>query len=368
MRNMALRPAGRKTSVRMAAVCAAGVALVVGAAGAGQAAASTVADGTGSATPQCGAAHAQASGPGTGSQGMGAQGAGGSADAPSAISGQAVATRQPLAFELPRQAPIGLWTDADLTLRAPAPKGTVRLDVKSAGFSTDSLEVQRYVPQTRQWVDVQSAPNGASWPHTATFSFPLSTAAGAAHPYSVALRFQDVDRPGTFSVAASVADGRGHVYLAPTRSAATTRPAVSVSGWAPHTVLARGGAARSFTVTVKNTTDRSYPALDAGYFLYGAGRNHTLLASNVALQEFQPGRGWVRVKVLPDGCDPGLNASLPNAQQGALEPGASAVYRLRIAVAGSAPADVTSVDAGVSVGTGSNPLFWQDLPFSIAGK
>src|SRR5579884_2623654 len=147
------RTAGRKAPARTAAVCAAGVALVMGAAGVGHAAASTDVRGARQAAPQCGAAAAGGTGAATASV------AAGSAAPAGQAATQPAATRQPLTFDLPRQAPVGLWTAAGLTLRAPVAKGTAHLDVNSTGFSTDSLEVQRYVPQTRQWVDLASAPS-----------------------------------------------------------------------------------------------------------------------------------------------------------------------------------------------------------------
>ncbi|WP_240152075.1 hypothetical protein [Streptomyces mobaraensis] len=268
------------------------------------------------------------------------------------------------------QAPIGLWSKAGLTLRTPVAKGTARLDVSSRGFSTDSVTVQRYEPAKHAWVDLDTRSGGGSWPHRGTFTFPVSAPkASAKHPYAVALRFQDLDSPGTLTVNASVADGRGHTYRAPARTVTATRPQVSVAGWANGTAkLTRGGAAQPFTITVRNTTNRAYPALNVNYFAYGAGKRHALTPKDLVLQQYRPGRGWEKVALTAGGCDPGMGAALlPNRT--ALAPGAKVVYRLRLAVAGSAPKDVVTGDSGFSVSNGDQSFANKRLPFTIrAGK
>ncbi|WP_212764242.1 hypothetical protein [Streptomyces sp. I05A-00742] len=267
------------------------------------------------------------------------------------------------------QAPIGLWSKAGLTLRTPVTKGTARLDLSSRGFSTDSVAVQRYEPAKHAWVDLDTKPGGGSWPQRGTFTFPVSAPkASARNPYAVALRFQDLDRPGTLTVDASVADGRGHTYRAPSRTVTATRPKVAVTGWTGGTAtLRRGGEARPFTITVRNTTNRSYPALNVNYFAYGAGKQHALTPKDLVLQQYRPGHGWEKVALTAGGCDPGMGASLRPART-AVAPGATVVYRLRLAVAASAPRDVVKADSGFSVSNGDQAFFSKRLPFTIRGK
>ncbi|MGW7001985.1 hypothetical protein ACWGCW_03900 [Streptomyces sp. NPDC054933] len=340
-----------KAAAGSAVALTAGLALVVGTAGTGQAATAPAVDGA-KASPSCGAMQEAATAPAD-------------SQAPSVT---AVGTAgQKISYGLAAQAPIGLWSSSSVTLRTPVSKGAVRLDVSSRGFSTDSLEVQRYVPRTHRWVDLNTSPGSGSWPQHGVFSFPVSAAASPSHPYTVALRIQDLDRPGSLTVAASVNDGHGHTYRAAARTATATRPTITVSGWQRGTTLVRGGAARDLTLTVKNTTDRAYPALDASYFAYGQGKGHALVPKDLVLKEYQPGRGWVRISLLPNGCDPGMAVALRPTRKAPLAPGATAVYRLRLAVAKSAPGDVTHADAGVSVGNGVLPFASQEVPFAIRG-
>ncbi|WP_269858261.1 hypothetical protein [Streptomyces sp. RPT161] len=326
----------------------AGLALVVGTAGTGQAA-TTV--GGAQAVPNCGAEQREAA----------TAAADSAAPSPAAVG----TAGQKISYGLAGQAPIGLWSSSSVTLRTPVSKGTVRLDVSSRGFSTDSLEVQRYVPRSHRWVDLDTSPGGGSSPQHGVFTFPVSATASASHPYTVALRVQDLDRPGSFTVAASVKDGHGHTYRAAARTATATRPTVTVSGWQRDTTLVRGGAARDLTLTVKNTTNRAYPALNAGYFAYGQGNQHALVPKDLVLKEYQPGRGWTRIPLVPNGCDPGMAAALHPTGRTPLAPGATAVYRLRLSVAKSAPVDVSHADAGLSVGNGEQQFASQELPFTI---
>ncbi|MEU5425408.1 hypothetical protein AB0H73_07340 [Streptomyces olivoreticuli] len=330
----------------------AGLALVTGTAG--QAAAIPAA-GT-KATEGCGDAQVSA-----------AQAARAAADATPPERSAVGSIAEKISYSLPGQAPIGLWTRSGVTLRTPVTKGTVRLDVDSRGFGTDSLSVQRYVPETHRWVDLDTRPSGSDTPQHGVFTFPVTAAASADRPHTVALRLQDLDKPGTFTVTASVQDGKGHTYKSPARTAAATRPAVSVSGWQQHTTLTRGGPASDVTLTVKNTTDRDYPALGASYFAYGAGTGHALTPKDLVLQQYRSGH-WERVDLVAGGCDPGMSAALRSTSKKPLAPGESAVYRLRVAVASSAPRDVTSADAGVSVGNGDLSFFSRQLPFAIKGK
>ncbi|RLU81596.1 hypothetical protein CTZ27_32445 [Streptomyces griseocarneus] len=278
------------------------------------------------------------------------------------------APKEKISYGLPDQAPVGLWTQGGITLRAPVTKGTVRLDVDSRGFSTDSLSVQRYVPEKHRWVDLDTRPSGSDAPQHGVFTFPLTASASADHPYTVALRFQDLDRPGSFTVTASVDDGKGHTFRTPARTATATRPDVSVTGWQRQTTLTRGGPASEATVTVKNTTDRPYPALRAAYFAYGQGTAHALAPKDLILQQYRPGHGWERVALVAGGCDPGMSAALHAADAKPLAPGATAVYRIRVAVAPDAPRDVTTAQAGISVGNGDLAFFSRDLPFAIKDK
>ncbi|MFI9202398.1 hypothetical protein [Streptomyces sp. NPDC053048] len=339
--------------MRTAATLAAGLALVMGAAGTGHTA------GTGAAQARVGCDI-----PGASSAAAARTAATESAEAPSpAATGNVT---QKLSYSLASQLPIGLWSSSRVTLRTPVNKGKVRLDVSSKGFSTDSLVVQRFDTRTKRWLDLDTSPGGGSWPTRGVFTFPVTAKdASAKHPHTVALRLQDLDRPGTLTVNASVDDGRGHTYRAPARTATATRPEVGVSGWQRGTVLERGGAPRSVTVTVKNTTNRAYPALTASYFAYGAGRNHALAPKDLVLQQYRQGQGWVRVPLVAGGCDPGMSAKLHPAAKGPLAPGASAVYRLKVGVAASAPRDVTAADAGVTVANGDMSFFSKDLPFTI---
>ncbi|WP_344027841.1 hypothetical protein [Streptomyces luteireticuli] len=265
------------------------------------------------------------------------------------------------------QAPIGLWSKAALTLRTPVAKGTARLDLASRGFSTDSVTVQRYVPAKHAWVDLDSRPGSGSWPQRGTLSFPVSAkGASPRHPYSVALRFQDLDRPGSLTVNASVTDGRGRTLRAHARTVTATRPQVSVSGWQGTPSLVRGGAAQAFTLKVRNTTNRAYPALSVNYFAYGAGKQHTLTPKDLLLQQYRPGRGWEKVDLTAGGCDPGMGAALRPGKAN-LAPGATAVYRLRLSVAKSAPRDVVKADSGVSVNNADQSFFSRRLLFTVRG-
>ncbi|MFI9723245.1 hypothetical protein ACIHFE_26920 [Streptomyces sp. NPDC052396] len=274
---------------------------------------------------------------------------------------------QKLSFKVASQLPIGLWSPATLTLRTPVDKGTVRLDVSSRGFSTDSVAVQRYEPGSHRWVDLNTKPGGGSWPHHGVFTFPLTAKASAARPYSVALRLQDLDRPGTLTVAASAKDGHGHTYRAHGRTATATRPQVTVAGWKKGTALVRGGAAQPFTVTVKNTTNRSYPALTTAWYAYGEAKGHALTTKDLVLQQYRSGRGWQTVPLLANGCDPGLGAVLKAADR-PLAPGGTAVVRLRLSVAATAPREVNTAESGVTVATGDQSFYSRQLPFAIRAR
>ncbi|MGK5546035.1 hypothetical protein ACSNOH_15060 [Streptomyces sp. URMC 127] len=346
-------PAVRGVMGSVAAV-AAGLILVAGTAGtaaavpAGDGTRPAVDCGSGQETKQPSAAAAAAARAAT-------------AEPPAAATGTAA---EKISYSLPSQLPIGMWSPSGITLRTPVTKGTVRLDVRSRGFSTDSLTVQRYVPKTHKWTDLKTRSTG-SGTH-GVFTFPVTASASAAHPHSVALRIQDLDRPGTLTVTASVDDGKGRTYRAPARTATATRPDVSVSGRTGGERLNRGGAPSApFTLTVKNTTDRPYPALYATYFAYGAGKSHALAPKDLVLQQYRPGHGWERVPLVAGGCDPGMSAALLPTAKGPLAPGATASYRLRIAVAATAPRDVSRADAGVTVGNGDLSFFHQELPFAI---
>ncbi|MEU7133604.1 hypothetical protein [Streptomyces sp. NPDC046261] len=334
---------------------AAGLALTVGAAAPGQAAPGRAQD-----QPSCDTPAAR----GTSTPAAPAQ-------PPEAAPAPAPAgtAAQKISYSVDSQLPIGLWSSSAVTLRTPVTKGKIRLDVSSRGFSTDSLTVQRYDTATRRWVDLDSAPGGgSSWPTRATLTFPVSAkGADAKHPHTVALRLQDLDRPGTLTVAASVEDGRGHTYRAPARTTTATRPKVTVSRWQHGTALTRGGSARTVTVTVKNTTNRAYPALGASYFAYGVGKTRALEPKDLTLRQHRSGRGWERVALVAGGCDPGMSAALRPVAVSPLAPGATAVYRLKVAVARTAPRDVDRADAGVTVSNGDMSFFSKDLPFTIRG-
>ncbi|WP_241779833.1 hypothetical protein [Streptomyces natalensis] len=341
----------RRAAAGSAAAVAAGLALVVGAAGTGQAAPlHTDAGAQSPSAASCGAATAARTAP-----------AAETAPAPG-ITGSAA---QKISYSLAGEAPVGLWTSSSVTLRTPVSKGTVSLDVTTSGFSAASLEIQRYVPTTHRWVDLHSSVGGGL-PDKGTFTFPVSVAASPGHPASVALRVKDLDRPGRLSVAASVKDGHGHTYRAPVRNAVVDQPTTTLTGWSRGTAMVRGGAAKEFTLKVKNTTRRAYPALNAGYFAYGQSNGHTLAPKDLKLQQYVPGHGWQRVSLLPGGCDPGMSAALVPTAKSPLAPGATAVYRMRLAVEGSAP--VTNVEAGVSAGTGDTSFFYRMLPFVIRAR
>ncbi|GHC45997.1 hypothetical protein [Streptomyces cinnamoneus] len=351
----------RRAAARTAAALAAGLALTVGAAAPGQAAGSgTASDGaraqSGCDTPVAGGASPAAVAT--------------ASDAPPALAPAGTGTAaQKISYGVDSQLPIGLWSSSNVTLRTPVTKGTVRLDVSSRGFSTASLVVQRYDTGTRRWVDLDVKPGSGSWPTRGVFTFPVTAkGADARHSHTVALRLQDLDRPGTLTVAASVDDGRGHTYRAPARSTTATRPEVTVGGWQRSTTLERGGASRALTVTVKNTTNRAYPQLRASYFAYGAGASRALTPKDLKLRQYRPGAGWAEVPLVAGGCDPGMSATLRPAATGPLAPGATAVYRLTVGVGRSAPREVAHADAGVSVGNGDMTFFSRELPFAIKGQ
>lgn len=360
------RVAQRRSSVVRKTARSAAVALTAGIVLAGTAAQAAPAVPAAPATPDCGAVRAAA--PTADPTPTADPAVTVPDDGPAAGAPSAAATARKVSFTVASaQAPIGLWSKAALTLRTPVAKGTARLDLASRGFSTDSVTVQRYVPAKHAWVDLDSRSGSGSWPQRGTLTFPVSAKdASPRHPFSVALRFQDLDRPGSLTVNASVTDGRGRTLRAPARTVTATRPQVSVSGWQGTPSLVRGGAAQAFTLKVRNTTNRTYPALNVTYFAYGAGKRNTLTPKDLLLQQYRPGHGWEKVNLTAGGCDPGMGAALRPGKT-ALAPGATAVYRLRLSVAGTAPRDVVKADSGVSVNNGDQSFFSRRLLFTIRG-
>ncbi|MFF2812566.1 hypothetical protein ACFVT2_36445 [Streptomyces sp. NPDC058000] len=358
---MAQRSVGaRRTTAGSAAAVLAGLTLVIGAAAPGQAVPVTA---TAGARPMlnCGAAATArtAAAPRTNA-------AAATESAPAtamAVTGNAA---QMLSYSLAPEAPIGLWSSSNVTLRTPVSKGTVRLDVTTQGFIAASLLMQRYDEKSHRWVDLDVESAGTENPNKGRFSFPVSVTASPGRPATVALRVQAIDRPGRLAVAASVNDGQGHTYRAPTRSTVVDRPTSTVTGWPRGAGLVRGGAAKEFELTVKNTTKRAYPALNAGYSAYGQSGARAVAPKDLVLQQYVPGHGWQRVSLVPGGCDPGMSAELLPTAKTPLVPGATAVYRMRLAVAGDAP--VANVEAGVSVGSGDTSLSYQTLPFKIRAR
>ncbi|WP_438483898.1 hypothetical protein [Streptomyces sp. S186] len=339
------------------------MALVIGAAAPGQALPAAAAAGAQLAA-NCGAPGMTGSTGVAGTTGMTGS-TGMSNPATAGVTGNGVTGKvaQKLSYSLASEAPVGLWSSSNVTVRTPVSKGTVRLDVTTQGFIAASLMVQRYDEKSHRWVDLNVQPVGGDRPDKGRFSFPLSVAASSGHPATIALRVQALDRPGRLAVTASVDDGHGHTYRAPTRNAVVDRPATTVTGWPRDAGLVRGGAAKEFALTVKNTTKRAYPALNAAYFAYGQSGSRAVAPKDLVLQQYVPGHGWQRVSLVPGGCDPGMGAKLIPTAKTPLAPGATAVYRMRLAVTGDAP--VADVDAGVSVGTGDTSFSYQTLPFKI---
>ena len=261
--------------------------------------------------------------------------------------------------------PIGLWSDATAVLRAPAAHGTLRLDLASRGFSTDSVEVQRWVPASHRWVDLTAAGSGDAFPTRGSFSFPITTRASESHPEIVPLRLQDLDRPGGLSVTASFADGHGHTYRAPAVSSAVTRPRAAFTGWPAHTALVRGGPAQRFGLDVRNTTSRAYPSLTALFYAYGMGGGRALTPRDLVLQQYVSGHGWVRLPLVASVCDPGMSTALRPVAGIALAPGAAETVQLRLAVAKGAPREVGSGSAGLAVQSGDTALASESLPFTV---
>ena len=261
--------------------------------------------------------------------------------------------------------PIGLWSDATVVLRAPAAHGTVRLDLASRGFSTDSVEVQRWVPASHRWVDLTTAGSGDAFPTRGSSSFPITTRASLSHPEIVPLRLQDLDRPGRLSVTASFADGHGHTYRAPAVSSAVTRPHAALTGWPAHAALVRGGPAQRFGLAVRNTTGRAYPSLTALFDAYGMGGGRVLTPRDLVLQQYVSGHGWVGLPLVASVCDPGMSTVLRPAAGIALAPGAGETVQLRLAVAKGAPPEVGSAFAGLVVQSGDTALASESLPFTV---
>ncbi|GAA2642825.1 hypothetical protein [Streptomyces lunalinharesii] len=346
----------RKATVGSAATVVAGLALVIGAAAPGQAV--TVAAGARS-VPNCGAATAAGA---SAAPRTNAAAATEAAPTPT-VTGNAA---QQLSYSLAPEAPIGLWSSSNLTLRTPVSKGTVHLDVTTHGFIADSLLMQRYDAKAHRWVDLDVRSAGGQSPNKGRFSFPVSAAASPGHPTTVALRVQAIDRPGRLDVSASVDDGHGHTYRAPTRSTVVDRPTATVTGWTDGAGLVRGGAAKEFDLRVKNTTKRAYPALNAGFSAYGQAGDRFVAPKDLVLQQYVPERGWQHVPLVPSGCDPGMSAALAPTAKKPLAPGATAVYRLRLAVAKDAPE--AKVEAALSVGNGDTSLSYRSLPFEIRAK
>ena len=286
---------------------------------------------------------------------------------PAAAPAPVAAPVQPISYTQPQQLPIGMWSAASVTLRAPAARGTVRLDLASTGFSTDSMEVQRWVPAGRHWVDLAVSSSNAAFPTSGSFSFGWTGRADATHPETVQLRLQDLDRPGSLRVAASLADGHGHTYRAPALRSPVTRPQTAFTGWPAHAALTRGGSAQSFTLTVHNTTDRAYPAVTALFFAYGMGGGRALTPRDLVLQQYVAGHGWTRLPLVASGCDPGMSVALRPAAGVRLAPGATATVRLRLAVARTASRAVRKAEAGLSVQSGDTSLASRTLPFTVRG-
>ncbi|MFE7312260.1 hypothetical protein ACFU7T_03960 [Streptomyces sp. NPDC057555] len=364
---MAQRPARAwKATAGSAATVIAGLALVVGAATPGQAV-PAAATARAHSVPNCGAAATAPMAAATRTT----TAAGTKTAPPTSFTGHPAmaatgTAAQKLSYSLAPEAPIGLWSSSNVTLRTPVSKGTVRLDVTTQGFISASLLIQRYDEKSHRWVDLDVQHGGTETPDKGRFTFPLSSAANPGHPATVALRVKAIDRPGRLTVTASIDDGHGHTYGAPTRSAVVDRPTTTVTGWPAGAGLVRGGAAKEFDLTVKNTTKRAYPDLNAAYFAYGQNSERAVVPKDLVLQQYVPGHGWQRVSLVPGGCDPGMSAALIPTAKTPLAPGATAVYRMRLAVAGDAP--VVDVEAGVSVGTGDTSLDYQTLPFKIRAK
>lgn len=348
----------RKATVGSAAMVVAGLALVMGAAAPGQAVPVAATAGARS-VPNCGAATVTGA---PAAQRTHAAAATEAAPA-TAVTGSVA---QKLAYGLAPEAPIGLWSSSNVTLRTPVAKGTVHLDVTTHGFIADSLLMQRYDAKTHRWVDLDVRSAGSGSPNKGRFSFPVSAAASPGRPATVALRVQAIDRPGRLDVSASVDDGHGHTYRAPTRSTVVDRPTTSVTGWSDGAGLVRGGAAKEFDLRVKNTTKRAYPELNAGFSAYGQGGDRFVAPKDLVLQQYVPEHGWQHVPLVPSGCDPGMSAALVPTAKKPLAPGATAVYRLRLAVAPDAP--VAKVEAGLSVGNGDTSLSYRSLPFAIHAR
>ncbi|MFC1418441.1 hypothetical protein [Streptacidiphilus cavernicola] len=287
---------------------------------------------------------------------------------PSGADAKAAGTAaQTVSYRQPTQLPIGLWSAAAITLRVPAGTGTVRLDLVSKGFSTDSVEVQHWVPTAHKWVDLAVSGGAGDFPTKGGFSFPLSTTAAVAKPFArtVALRLQDLDRPGSLAVTASYTDAHHHVYRAPVLRSTVTRPQTRVTGWPAHAVLVRGGAAQKVTMTVHNTTDRAYPSVATLFYAYGMGGNQVLAPDDLVLQQYLAGTGWIRLPLTASPCDPGMSA-VPRPVAGTrLAPGATETVQLRLAVAATAPPAVTHAEAGFSVQSGDATLASTSLPFTL---
>ncbi|MFC5909638.1 hypothetical protein [Streptacidiphilus monticola] len=249
------------------------------------------------------------------------------------------------ALSLPPQAPLGLWTRARLTLRQ---SGTVRLAVRTRGFSTVSLALQRWTGT--HWADLPAGhPDG--FPTSDTFSF--SAPRGA-----VALRLKDVDRPGSLRITPSVDRASG-----PTAATRVTRPAVRLQGWPRQAALRRGGAPLVFTLTVHNTTDRRYP--DVGVLFYASAQSGEtyLTARELTLEQLVGGR-WIRLP-LASGCDPGLAVALRPLSGRSLAPGATAGYRLRLRLAAATPAVLRQADAGLALSVDGDDFASLSLPFTL---
>lgn len=275
---------------------------------------------------------------------------------------------QPLGYAQAGQLPIGLWSAASVTLRVPAAHGTVRLALTSTGFSTDSMEVQRWSPADHRWIDLAvSGSDAEAFPTHGTFSFGYTGTADPAHPDTVPLRLQDLDRPGSLSVAASFTDGRGHSFGAPVVTSPATRPQTDVTGWPTRPALTRGGPAQALTLTVHNTTDRAYPLVTAMFYAYGMGGGHALAPHHLVLQQYLDGTGWTRLPLTASHCDPGMSATLRPTAGVPLAPGATVRFQLRLAVAATAPRAVRSAEAGLSVESGDTSLASRSLPFTVRG-
>ncbi|MGW7008838.1 hypothetical protein ACWGCW_40230 [Streptomyces sp. NPDC054933] len=229
-----------------------------------------------------------------------------------------------LVVNMPRQAPVGLWSYGSLTIRSKARHGSVDLWLGQGKGPDSTSRVQRYDAATHRWQDE----GGPGEPGDGTFPLPTSS----DQPETVPLRIMPHDGDANITFTATYDDGRGHTYPSPDRLIATVAPTVAPAGLAAGgTNLVPGGKPVTFTLRVRNRTPYDYPGVR---LRYDAGAWNSRSEADIAyqclhIQQYADGR-WMDVGLIPADRQHGFTAFF--APRGGMDigPSTTANYRLRI--------------------------------------